>query len=252
MDRISGADAQAADYEQLFQQRGHAYDVAMRHYPHARDEEFSEAVRRAQLQPGMQVADVPAGGGYLQSYLPAQCRWLGHEPCANFSRAGDAGVTPLLPLPWGNAAVDAVLSIAGVHHLEDKRPLFAELLRVVRPGGRLVLADVWRDSAVATFLDGFVGDHNSTGHTGSYLDEATADELRAAGWQEPVLEHVPIHWRFAGHAELAAFCTALFDLRGVTPPQVLDAVLAGPGIDILADGVGLRWGLTYCMARRPS
>lgn len=248
---MSGVFAQGAeDYEQLFRQRGHSYDQAMRSFPGARRDEFAEAVRRAGLRPGMRVADVPAGGGYLAGYLPVGCECWGHEPCASFVHAGDPAVSGLLPLPWADASVDAVLSIAGVHHLQDKRPLFAALARACRPAGDLLLADVWRDSVVARFLDEYVGRHNSTGHRGIYLDEATLLDLQTSGWQVGEAEIVPLRWHFAGEAQLAAFCTLLFDLRQQSSGQVLNAVERYLGIDAGVDGLGMRWELAYIHARR--
>jgi SAM-dependent methyltransferase len=234
------------NYADIFAQRGGDYDQAMRLHPRARDEEFGAVVGRAGLVPGMAVIDVPAGGGYLAQHLPASCHWLGHEPCRSFADAGDSRATPLLPLPWPDAAADAAISLAGVHHLDDKRALFAELARVTKPGAIFVLADVHADAAVARFLDDFVGAHNSTGHAGSYLGPQTADELRACGWQVQSAERVPFHWRFDDRAAMGRFCHLMFDLRSATPEDTARAAEATLGVDVLPTGVGLRWEL-YCV-----
>jgi ubiquinone/menaquinone biosynthesis C-methylase UbiE len=44
-------------------------------------------------------------------------------------------------LPWRMARFDAVVSMKAIHHLEDPDAVLAEMLRVLRPGGKLVLAD---------------------------------------------------------------------------------------------------------------
>jgi ubiquinone/menaquinone biosynthesis C-methylase UbiE len=44
-------------------------------------------------------------------------------------------------LPWRTARFDAVVSMKAIHHLEDPDAVLAEMLRVLRPGGKLVLAD---------------------------------------------------------------------------------------------------------------
>jgi SAM-dependent methyltransferase len=236
----------AQQYADIFARRGSDYDQAMRLNPHARDEEFRAVVERARLAAGMTVIDVPAGGGYLAAHLPAGCRWLGHEPCRSFVDADDARTTTLLPLPWPDATADAAISLAGVHHLADKRALFDELARATKPGATLVLADVHADAAVARFLDDFVGAHNSTGHEGSYLGPYTADELRESGWQVQRAERVPFHWRFADRAAMGRFCHLMFDLRTATPEETAHAAEAMLGVDEGPDGVGLRWEL-YCV-----
>ncbi|MEY5098417.1 MAG: hypothetical protein RJA36_1136 [Pseudomonadota bacterium] len=243
-------------YDELFALRGSAYDRAMRRYPQARAQEFAQAVERAALAPGQVVADVPAGGGYLQRYLPAGCVWLGHEPCASFTHHGTpdapASQRPLLPLPWPDASADAAISLAGVHHLADKRPLFAELQRVLRPGGRLVLSDVAAASPVACFLDGFVGAHNSTGHEGVFLGGSTLAELAETGWTVQSAEQVDFHWVFDSARDMAAFCTELFDLRHASPEQTEDAIRAGLGLrELDARRTGMNWSLMTVVAVRP-
>jgi ubiquinone/menaquinone biosynthesis C-methylase UbiE len=44
-------------------------------------------------------------------------------------------------LPWPAGWFDAVLSWNVFHHLEDPERVFEQMVRVLRPGGRLVLAD---------------------------------------------------------------------------------------------------------------
>lgn len=243
-------------YTDLFSQRGSTYDQAMQRWPDARRQEFEQAVRAGQITNGMVVADVPAGGGYLQRYVPAGCAWLGHEPCATFSdhHASAHGVPArdLLPLPWSDQSIDVAISLAGVHHLADKRPLFSEMFRVTRPGGRFVLSDVAADSDVALFLDGFVGANNSTGHEGVFLDHDTLEDLKQTGWTILSAQLIPFHWVFAQRTDMAEFSRGLFDICKASTREVEKALEASLGVDGLADGmVGLRWSLMTIVAERP-
>lgn len=154
-------------YSGLFDRCGSSYDIAMRRYPQARLAEFRQILEPLTIKSGMHIGDVPAGGGYLHAHLPPGAIWEGHEPCASFTNHGAVSTIenhPLLPLPWPDHALDAVVSLAGIHHLEDKTGLFAEVGRVLKPAGIFVLSDVAEGTSIARFLDGFVGDHNSTGH----------------------------------------------------------------------------------------
>jgi SAM-dependent methyltransferase len=241
-------------YDDIFRERGSAYDRAMRAHPGSRDEEFAQVIAAARLSSGMVVADVPAGGGYLKACLPRGCVWIGHEPCVSFTNHGEVSAktdVPLLPLPFADESVDAAISLAGVHHIDDKRPLFAEIRRVVRPGGRFVLSDVAAGSDVARFLDGFVGAYNSTGHEGVYLDGRTVADLENAGWEVLSAAQVPYHWTFADRAAMADFCRGLFDICRASPGQVEEAIDRGLGVDDLGGGrVGMRWGLMTIVAVR--
>jgi len=245
----------ALSYEELFGRRGSSYDRAMLAFPEARAQEFAQVIVPAGLKAGMVVADIPAGGGYLRRYLPESCDWIGHEPCADFTNhrtgAGNAG-RPLLPLPFADAAADAAISLAGVHHLADKRPLFREILRITRPGGRFVLSDVARGTATARFLDGFVGDSNSTGHAGIFLDDQTLVELGEAGWKIVSNGLERFHWVFDDTLSMVTFCRGLFDICKADDAAIARALRDGPGIDALpGGGVALRWSLMTIVARRP-
>lgn len=240
-------------YQQHFDQRGSAYDIAMQRFPSARQEEFLQAIEAAQIKPGMTIADVPAGGGYLKRYLTENCTWLGHEPCASFTNHGkyQPVAVPLLPLPWTDECIDRAISLAGVHHIENKTPFFKDLKRVVKPGGRLVVSDVAGGSAVSCFLDGYVGKHNSTGHKGFFLGEATLDELDQSGWNLVTVNTNAFHWNFSNRYDMARFCHTLFDLRTSTERDTQQAIEAMLGVDDLpGGGVGMRWELVTITAIR--
>lgn len=245
------------DYDEIFAGRGSAYDRAMRLFPEARRQEFEQALQPLELQAGMRVADVPAGGGYLKRYLPDGCIWLGHEPCASFvqpdSNTGHSRPTdmPLLPLPWTDNSMDAAVSLAGLHHLHDKRPLFRELYRVTKPRGRLCISDVAHGSDVARFLDEFIGAHNSTGHEGVYLDETTLTDLMHSGWN--VVHHgiQTFHWVFDSEWDMARFCHALFDLRTLSVEQTLNGIKSRlPVLSLPLEKIGLQWSLMTITARK--
>lgn len=241
------------DYESLFQQRGNRYHQAMKLVPNARDREFAQVVRHLRPRPNDMVADVPAGGGYLGRYLPASTTYWAHEPCDTFGPAPHVDRDKpehgpeLLPLPWKDQSIDAVVSLAGVHHLECKQGFFDECRRVTREDGRFVLSDVDEDSAVARFLDDFVGAHNSTGHEGLYLSNLTRDELAASGWSVHLDQRVSCPWVFADAQQLAFFFRTLFDLQGLEDSQILEAVEAYLGINS-SEQLEVAWSLRTLVA----
>jgi SAM-dependent methyltransferase len=238
------------NYEEIFHARGGAYHEAMQRWPDARREEFALPLEWGAPRPGEVVLDVPAGGGYLRRYLPAACRYLGHEPCASFADADSIGDRDLLPLPWGGASADLAFSIAGVHHLEDKQPLYRELHRVLKPGGRLVLADAHVASGVARFLDDFVGRYNSTGHSGIYLDDRTAAEVAASGFSILRSERVHYAWWFPDRRTMGAFARLLFDVRRASVDDVVEAIERKLGTVERGGEVGMRWELLFLLASR--
>lgn len=239
------------NYEDIFRERGGAYHRAMGRWPEARRDEFLIPVQRAGITAGAAVIDVPAGGGYLQRYLPEFCTWHGHEPCASFLDGPAAADTGLLPLPWPEHFADAAISVAGVHHLADKRPLFRDIHRVLKPGGRFVLADAHQESRVARFLDEFVGRHNSTGHRGDYLCDRTLTDLQDSGFAVRQSARTPYCWWFADRQQMGAFCRLLFDIRQVGDIEVADAIEEYLGLSRRDAEVGMNWELLVVLGERP-
>ncbi|MGN6694388.1 MAG: class I SAM-dependent methyltransferase [Aquihabitans sp.] len=241
-------------YREVFEARGGKYDDAMRRWPHVRDEEFGFVVDLAQPLAGEILVDIPSGGGYLGGHLPEGVELIGVEVSDGFiERSGDdeeivvASGLEAAGLP--SASADAIVSIAGMHHEDDHGALFAAWRRILKPGGRLVAADVVTGSAEAEFLDGFVGEWTSTGHAGHYFGDDLARLGTDAGYAEVEVVDRRYHWWAADEAALAAFCTSLFGLEDVTPDLVLEALESGPGLTREDGRVGLRWGLRALVAR---
>ncbi len=115
------------------------------------------AVDAAQVQPGQSVADLGFGGGVGLQPLLDKVGPTGHvdgvdiaETMLEVARrrfAGDVargGLSlhngDLNALPLSDASLDAVITTNTVYFVEDLARAFSELARVVRPGGRVVIA----------------------------------------------------------------------------------------------------------------
>lgn len=140
-------DAKSSDY---FRRVAEDWDTLQKGY-------FTEGVREAAiagagLSAQMVVADVGAGTGYLTAGLVpfvARVHAIDGSPeMLAVARRNLAGLTNVefqeadgrsLPLP--DAAVDAVFANMYLHHTPDPAAAIAEMARVLKPGGRLVIAD---------------------------------------------------------------------------------------------------------------
>jgi ubiquinone/menaquinone biosynthesis C-methylase UbiE len=63
------------------------------------------------------------------------------------------GVAESLPLP--DDSMDMVLSTDSLHHWNDRAAGVREVTRVLRPGGRFFLADIWIPAALANMIRHF-------------------------------------------------------------------------------------------------
>ena len=111
------------------------------------------AIARAYLRPEMTVADVGAGTGFIAAGLaplvhkvyvldgsPAMLD-VARQNLASFSNIEfKVGDSQALPLPDGS--VDAAFSNMYLHHCPDPLAAIREMVRILKPGGRLVITDM--------------------------------------------------------------------------------------------------------------
>jgi len=117
-----------------------------------------ELAERAALAPGARVLDVGCGLGGSVRFLAAerQCRATGVDLTREYVEAAAAlaelvglkeGVefhqASALALPFGEASFDAVWTEHVQMNIADKRAFYAELARVLAPGGKLLFHDIF-------------------------------------------------------------------------------------------------------------
>jgi ubiquinone/menaquinone biosynthesis C-methylase UbiE len=114
-----------------------------------------DALRLAQASPGMRIADVACGPGFLSfaaARLGATATAIDFSPemiaClqAAARREGvtqiDARVGDGMALPIASASCDAAFSMFGLIFFPDRNKGFRELLRILSPGGRAVVGSL--------------------------------------------------------------------------------------------------------------
>jgi SAM-dependent methyltransferase len=244
-------------YEQIFGERADAYQKAMELYPTARDREFQLVVEAADIKGGEVVCDAPSGGGYLRSYLPGDIQrylavetapdFAGHCPLGNNDRIISS---PLDNIEIENNSIDVCINLAGSHHLEDKSVFFREVNRILRPGGRFVIADVETGTSPDRFLNRFVHQNNSMGHEGLFLDNQTADDIANCGFYIQSDDLIEFPWLFENTEDMGNYCKLLFGVDLADTKTVIQGIedilgyMPGPG------NVNMAWSLRYVVATK--
>lgn len=187
------------------------------------------AVRATGLRPGMSAVDVACGSGSLTRLLATtvgptgsvvgidvssamlrEASTRGGPPSVRYERA-DA-----LALPLDDATVDAAAIAFGLRNVADYRACLAEMARVTRPGGRIVVLEIatpaggpgrWVSDLWFRRLVPLIGRAAGGGSAYRYLPdsvrrypppEAIAEHLRAVGlagvgWRRLTLGLVTLH-----------------------------------------------------------
>lgn len=227
----------------------------MQAHPAARDEEFRTAIAWCTFRPAARVLDVPSGAGYLTRHLDRRdMSLLCVDPSAAFSTLGRQIVpgssvqAEARHLPLADASTDVIISLAGLHHENDRHPLFMEWRRVIRPDGQLLIAEVETGSAVAAFLDGFVDRYNPMGHRGAFVDTGFRQELTAAGWRIERDALTESCWRFGSLVAMTDFFRHLFDLRRASDSRILNGIRTHLGWHQDRNGIAVPWPLRQLLA----
>ena len=232
-------------YAEIFAERGAAYHAAMAACPHARDAEFDAVLEPLRGGPAGLVCDMPSGGGYLAAHLWPGMRYVGVDPADDFIDACPAGVdrfkADLTAVPLDDGAVESIVSLAGLHHEPDLPAVFREMRRLLRPGGRAVIADISVNTPPAIFLNGFVDANNPMGHEGRFFDGGTAKLLEDASFQIADDDLLDVPWQFETQHQAGQFCRQLFWMPSLPPEAVADAMEEEIGFELVDDRLSLCW-----------
>ena len=234
-------------YAEIFAQRASEYHFAMQQWPAARDAEFHSALEPLAAAADGLVCDMPSGGGYLADYLRPGMDYIAIDPASGFfvewAKPRQRLTAEITNVPLADGSVDHIVSLAGLHHEPSLPAVFAEMRRLVKLGGRVVIEDAAVDTAPARFLNGFVAANNPMGHDGRFLDEHSAGLLEAAGFALLSTELVPVPWAFDDLDSAGEFCRHLFGMTGLDAAAVAEAMAEEIGFDMVDGRPHLRWAL---------
>jgi len=176
-----------------------------------------EAVRRAALFDGARVLDLAAGTGDLSLLLARQEKaalvvssdftqaMLARAQVKARAHAGPTTVSFALAdaqrLPFGDQAFDVATVAFGVRNLSDRAAGFAEALRVLKPGGRLVILELTRPQRA--IIRGAYGFYRR--QVLPLLGRLIAGEREAYDYLDRSIEAFPLPTELARELEAAGF-----------------------------------------------
>lgn len=230
------------NYEEIFNHRGKLYDQAMQASPKARASEFEFLFSAQPLSAGETILDIPAGGGYLQAFVPEGVSVKGLEISEGFQ--GEPEVVSTFG-DWNVGMFSRGVCLAASHHMQDKPRFLKKLSEHIQPGGTIHLADVVSGSKESVFLDGFIGQFNETGHQGMYLYNNSNEIAEQAGLQLVRDEIRDVAWQFNSLTEALHFATLLFGVTGCPQDRLMQMMTTLLGMHPQGDTWIVPWNLRY-------
>jgi ubiquinone/menaquinone biosynthesis C-methylase UbiE len=230
------------DYQKIFQKRASEYHWAMQKYPNVRIHEFENLISNVDFSSIKKVLDIPCGGGYLKNYLPENIELSSADFSEGFINENIKLVNPT-NFPYSDNSFDLVLSLSGMHHLNDMSKFVHECLRVLKENGTFIFSDVKKESSVDIFLNEFVNKYNSLGHNGMFFSESSFNEFPLL--QEKIVrtQYNQYPFLFKNKDEMISFFLFFFGLDKTNENIIYDGIRDILGIKITPSGLEVEWGL---------
>ena len=221
------------DYKSCFENRVDRYKYAIRTYPGTMVDEHAAIRDRLDLFDGCRVLDIGDSGLGIEGGISIDFEFEN--------------------LPFDSGSFDRIVILAVLHHIlvEERDVLYKECMRILVPGGRLVIADVILDSPQDYWLNMVVNQYNSNGHRGVFFNESDAQSICSAGF-DVKCERVSYYWYFRNSVEMEDFIINLFGMDLLGPEENLyDIVNQNLGLLDGGGGVKFEWQLIFFIAIAP-
>ena len=155
---------------------------------------------------------------------------------------------------------DKVWSFGAFHHCLNQERAMKNIFKFLKPKGKLVLCDVFRETPLSEHFDKFVAKYCFCGHDVKFLGETYARTiLEKAGFKKENIEilDLPIKWKFKKRNDIGKFIYKLHAMtliEGKTKEKKYENVLKGCeeilGIKKINDFYELNWPMKIIIARK--
>jgi ubiquinone/menaquinone biosynthesis C-methylase UbiE len=230
------------DYQKIFEKRANEYHWAMQKYPDVRSYEFESLIGSTNFSNIKKVLDIPSGGGYLKKYLPKNIELISADFSEGFTNQEIQLVNPT-QFSYCDNSFDLVLSLSGLHHLNDVPKFVNECLRVLKENGSFIFSDVKKDTAVDFFLNEFVNKYNSLGHNGMFFTENSFNDFPLLQQKIVRTQYNQYPFVFKDKSEMICFFSHFFGLDKANENIIYDGICDILGITTTENNLEVNWGL---------
>lgn len=234
------------DYLTKFSNRIEQFMYAVNTYPHCMENEFVAAVNELDIHDNEVVVNLAAGGLHLHKYLPKNITYFPFD----FSKEWcyfDKNIiyTPYDNIPLENESVDKIIILAVLHHFtdEERATLYKECHRILKKSGKMVIADVIKNSPQDGWLNHIVNTYNPLGHHGRFFDLEDATLIKSQHF-DVQLKNKKYDWWFNHQSEMLAYLKHLFYLT-ISDDELINHIHMVLKLCIKENKYHIEWELLY-------
>jgi arsenite methyltransferase len=251
--------------QQFDGERSQLYKEALIEYPNARAEDLKIMKRILKPQKGEKILEIGAGSGFFSGHIADLLEEKGQlivsdpsldqlETVKNLKRNN---IEVIQFVQFGSKKVnlekdkvDAVWSFGAYHHMFQKSKSFANIKRILKKGGRIVIGDVFNGSALAKHFDEQVARYCNIGHEVAFWNKEYAKTLCAInGFSEPKFYDINIKWKFNTKKDIGIF---LYKLHAMTKTTVKECQKGAEdilGVKKVRNQYELNWPMTIMIIK---
>ncbi len=245
------------DYIEKFKDRVEGYIYASSRYENVLKNENTNAVNNLNLMKNDKVLHIAAVGVNIKKYInpSLNIELVEVDQSEDFVNLGGPQYKhiDLNKMEYEDNTFDKAIVIANFHHSsnEERRRIYKEIYRVLKPNGLFILADVEKDSQQDKFLNGFVNEYNPCGHQGLFFDCSDLNLFDDVGFKT-ILKRVKYTWDFESKETLIDFCYNFFNLKKIKKENIYDEVKKYLSLSVTHNNnIYWDWNLLYFISTVP-
>ena len=196
--------------------RAELFKEALREYPNARRDCHKLMYRYLDPRPGEHILGFGEGSGHFCRPIAEAVSFTGRyiitEPSPElFVNVPQSvldlpqvftQIAPVEDIDIPPDSMDKAWACGAFHHCPNQTQAISRIHRTLKPGGKMVIFDIFQNTAVARHFDSCVARYCETGHEVKFLSEEFATTLCVlAGFDESKVEFVDLPHRFTFDSE---------------------------------------------------
>lgn len=243
--------------------RSSLYKEALKEYPESRLDDIKVMKKFLNPKKGEIILEVGAGSGFFSNVISGLIGDKGilfvsdpsHEQLEEVKELGKKNIKIIQQgadnLLLSEDSMDAIWSFGAMHHVFEKEKSFRNFKRVLKKGGRIVIADVFSGSKLAKHFDEQVSKYCITGHEVAFWSREYAESICfLTGLEKPKFYTINQKWRFKSKKDLGIFLYKIHAMTKTTPEECLNGAERILGVKKKDNLYELNWPMQVITSRK--